>query len=259
MSDPGPAVVTGASSGIGEAAARALAAAGHPVALGARRVDRCEAIAAEITKAHGVAVGLRLDLADAGSVKDFAAAAESALGPIEVLVSNAGDSTLGTGMDVPPDLFARQLEVNLLGAQRLVSLIAPSMVERGRGDIVFVSTDAVPQPRPGMASYVSSKWALEGLARTMQMELEGSGVRVSIVRPGHTLTEMGSRWDPSVVQEFIGELKRWGLMRHRGLLRPDDVASVVVHVVSMPRGAHITAVDVQPEAPTKKPEGGPRS
>ncbi|MFY9589137.1 MAG: SDR family oxidoreductase [Actinomycetota bacterium] len=250
----GPAIVTGASSGIGAATARALAAAGHPIALGARRVERCEAIAGEITAAGGQAVGLSLDLADAGSVKDFAAAAESALGPIDVLVSNAGETRLGTGVDVEPDVFARLLEVNLLGAQRLVSLIAPSMIERARGDIVFVSSDAVEQPRPRMASYVSAKAGLEGLARTMQLELEGSGVRVSIVRPGHTLTEMGSGWDPAVVKDFIGELKRWGLMRHRGLLRPDDVARVIVHVVSMPRGAHITAVDVQPEAPVKKPE-----
>ena len=256
MSAPGTAVVTGASAGIGEATARALAAAGHPVALGARRVERCEAIAAEIVAGGGHAVGLGVDLADAGSVKDFAAAAESALGPIDVLVSNAGETSLGTGVEVSPDEFAQQIDVNLLGAHRLVTLLAPAMVERGRGDIVFVSTDAVAQPRPRMASYVASKWGLEGLARTMQLELEGSGVRVSIVRPGHTLTEMGSQWDPAVVKDFIGELKRWGLMRHRGLLRPDDVARVIVHVVSMPRGAHITVVDVQPEAPLNKPEEG---
>lgn len=257
MSDQGPAVVTGASSGIGEATARALGAAGHPVALGARRVDRCEAIATEIVAAGGRAVGLALDLTDPLSAKDFAAAAENAFGSIEVVVSNAGDVTLGTGVEMSPDEFARQLEVNLIGAQRLVSLIAPGMVDRQRGDIVFVTTDAVAEPRPRMASYVAAKSGLEGLARTMQLELEGSGVRVSIVRPGHTLTEMGSTWEPSQVKDFIGELKRWGLMRHRGLLRPDDVARVIVQVVSMPRGAHITAVDVQPEAPVKKPEGGP--
>jgi NADP-dependent 3-hydroxy acid dehydrogenase YdfG len=251
-----PAVVAGASSGIGEATARALAAAGYPVALGARRAQRCERIAGEITASGGEAVGLRLDLADAGSIKDFVAAAEDALGPTEVLVSNAGDSSPGTAVEVPPEEFARQLEINLTGAHRLVSTVAAAMMERRRGDIVFVSSDAVTQPRPGLASYVSSKWGLEGLARTMQMELEGSGVRASIVRPGHTLTEMGARWDPAVVKGLLTELKRWGLMRHRGLLKPNDVARVIVAVVSMPRGSQITAVDVQPEAPVEHPEGG---
>ena len=254
--DRRPAVVTGASSGIGAATARALAAAGFPVALGARRVQHCERIAGEIIASGGEAIGLRLDLADAGSVKDFVAAAEEALGPIEVLVSNAGESSPGAAVEIPPEEFARQLEINLLGAHRLVSMVAAPMMERRRGDVVFVSSDAVAQPRPGLASYVSSKWGLEGLARTMQMELEGTGVRASIVRPGHTLTEMGARWDPGVVKSLLAELKRWGLMRHRGLLRPDDVARVIVAVVSMPRGSQITAVDVQPEAPVEHLEGG---
>jgi len=251
--DRRPAVVTGASSGIGAATARALAVAGFPVALGARRVDRCEAIANEIRAAGGESVALRLDLADAGSVKDFVAAAEAAIGPIEVVVSNAGISAPQQALDVSPEDFARALEVNVLGAHRLVSRLATSMVERRRGDIVFVSSDAVPQPRPGMSSYVASKWGLEGLARTMQMELEGTGVRTSIVRPGHTLTEMAADWGEAAIRQTLAEHKRWGLMRHRGLLKPEDVARVIVQVVSMPRGAHIASVDVQPEAPL---EGG---
>ena len=248
-----PAIVTGASAGIGAATARALAAAGFPVALGARRVDRCEAIASEIAAAGGEAVAFRLDLADAGSVKDFVAAAEAALGPIEVVVSNAGSSSPGTALEVSPDEFARQIEVNLLGAHRLVSLIASGMVERRRGDIVFVSSDAVPEPRSGLAAYVSSKWGAEGLARAMQRELEGTGVRVGIVRPSHTLTEMATTWSTDAIREVISESKRWGLMRHRGLLRPEDLARVITHVVTMPRGASISAVDVHPEAPI---EGG---
>jgi len=244
-----PAVVTGASSGIGEAAARALAAAGHPVVLGARRVEKCEAIAGEIKSAGGEAYVVQLDVSDAASVKDFVSAAVEATGPIEIVVCNAGETRIGKGAETHPDEFADQVEINLLGAQRVVNGLVPSMIERHRGDLVFVTSDSVPNPYPGMAAYVAAKAGLEGLARVMQRELEGSGVRVSIVQPGPTLTEMGAKWDPSAAGEVVTGLRRWGLLRHGGLLRPEQVARVVVDVVSMPRGSHVTLVEVYPEAP----------
>jgi NADP-dependent 3-hydroxy acid dehydrogenase YdfG len=252
-----PAIVTGASSGIGEATARALAASGHPVVLGARRIERCEHIAKEIEDDGGTAFAVPLDLADEGSIKEFAAAAEKALGVVEVLISNAGESIQGTALETDAAEFARLIDVNLLGAQRLVNLIAPAMVGRRRGDIVFVTSDSVRSPWPGVAAYVSSKWGLEGLARAMQLELEGTGVRTSIVRPGPTLTEMGSRWDPARLPRMVDEFKRWGVLRHQNLLKPEDVARVVVDIVSMPRGAHITSIDLQPEAPPD--EGSPQA
>jgi NADP-dependent 3-hydroxy acid dehydrogenase YdfG len=244
-----PAVVTGASSGIGAATARLLAAAGFPVVLGARRTDKCETIANEIRAGGGEASVARLDVSDAASIKDFVAAAVEAAGTIDVLVSNAGETQIGKSVEVETAEFARQLEVNLLGAHRLVNAVVPAMIERKRGDVVFVTSDAVETPWPGMAAYVSAKWGLEGLARVMQRELEGTGVRASIVRPGPTLTEMGWSWDPTRAQELVEGYKRWGLLRHGGLLRPEQVARAVVDVVSMPRGSHITLVEVQPEAP----------
>lgn len=246
-----PAVVTGASSGIGEATARALAVAGFPVVLGARRIDRLRSIAAEIEASGGEAHALPLDITDPGSVKEFVSAAIDSAGPIEVVVCNAGDPALSTGAETDPDEFSSQIDVNLLGAQRVVNGLAPSMIERQRGDIVFVTTDAVPTPYPGMAAYVAAKWGLEGLARVMQRELEGTGVRGSIVRPGPTLTEMGWKWDQTRAAELVAGFKKWGLLHHEGLLRPEQVARVIVDVVSMPRGSHVTLVEVHPEAPTQ--------
>jgi NADP-dependent 3-hydroxy acid dehydrogenase YdfG len=248
------AVVTGASSGHGLATALALAAAGHPVVLGARRLDRLEEAAAKIVADGGEAIGIALDLTDDASIDAFAAAAQERLGPVEIVVSNAGEVLPATALGMAPEDFARQVQVNLLGAHRLVHRLGPPMVERRRGDIVFVTSDVVRVPRTYMAAYVTSKNALEGLARAMQMELEGTGVRVSIVRPGPSTTEQGTTWSEDTVNEVIGDWERWGVVRHAGALRGQDVARVVHAVVSTPRGTHLTLVEVEPEAPVV---GGP--
>jgi NADP-dependent 3-hydroxy acid dehydrogenase YdfG len=132
-----------------------------------------------------------------------------------------------------------------------VHAFVPGMVERRRGDVVFVTSDVVGNPRPSMSSYVTSKWGLEGLARTMQMELEGSGVRASIVRPGPTMTGMGMDWDTEVVVPLLEEWKRWGLVRHGGYLGPDAIAAAVLTAATAPRGTHLTLIEVQPEAPLR--------
>ena len=247
--DHRPTVVTGASSGIGAAAARTLAAAGHPVVLGARRTEVCEELAARIRDEGGEAVGLHLDLADPSSITQFAKEAEDAFGPVEVLVSNAARNMPGSGLETSPEDFEEVLRVNVGGAQRLVRAFGAGMVERRRGDLVFVTSDVVAHPRPRMSAYVSSKWGLEGFVTALQMELEGTGVRAVIVRPGPTLTGMGMDWDPDVTGEVLAEWTRWGLVRHSAFLRPEGVALAIAHAVAAPRGTHLSIVEVQPEAP----------
>ena len=251
--DRRPAVVTGASSGIGRATAIALAAAGHPVVLGARRVEQCDQAAAEIRAAGGEAIALALDVHEEESVANFAEAANAKLGPIEVVVSNAGDVRPITVVGADSDEFARQVSVNLLGPQRLVHHIVPAMIERQRGDVVIVTSEVAVRPRPLVAGYVSAKAGLENMVRAMQMELEGTGVRVGMVRPGQSATEQGSTWPASDVEQVVSEWGRWGLLRHMAFLRPDDVAAAVLAMVSMPRGASLSLVEVQPEAPLVEP------
>jgi NAD(P)-dependent dehydrogenase (short-subunit alcohol dehydrogenase family) len=244
-----PSAVTGASSGIGAETARALARAGHPVVLGARRVDVCEEVAGAIRAEGGRAAACHLDLADPASVGRFAKEAEAAFGPVEVVVSNAARIQPGTALETSPDDFEEILRVNVGGAQRLVRAFGPGMVERRRGDLIFVTSDVVAHPRPRMSAYVASKWGLEGFVTALQMELEGTGVRAVIVRPGPTLTGMGHDWDPDVIGDLLGEWTRWGLVRHEGLLPPEGVASAIAHAVAAPRGTHLSVVEVQPEAP----------
>ncbi|HVB45835.1 MAG TPA: SDR family oxidoreductase [Streptosporangiaceae bacterium] len=246
-----PAVVAGASSGIGAATARALAACGHPVALGARRVGACEEIAASIRADGGEAVALELDVSQDESAGKFAAAVGAELGPAEVLICCAGDIDAGQVHEVDPAGFLGQVQVHLIGVHRLVSAIVPGMVRRRRGDVVIVSSDVVRTPRPRMGGYVAAKHGVEGMARAMQMELEGTGVRASVVRPGPTQTGMGMSWDSPTVQAVLDDWSRWGLARHPYFLRPSDVAAAVLAIVSAPRGAHLTMIEIQPEAPLR--------
>ena len=246
------AVVTGASSAIGSATAKSLAAAGHPVVLGARRPDRRDDLAAGITDAGGEAAAVALDLTDDASIEAFAKEALAAFGPIDVVVSNAGDVYPASALGIDPDDFVRAVQINLTGAHRLINRLGRPMVEAGHGDLVFVTSDVVVRQRTHMAGYVAAKSGLEGLARAMQMELEGTGVRATMVRPGPSSTEQGTTWSEDTVNEVMPHWSAWGHLRHAGALRPQEIADVITYVVAVPKGTHLTLVEIQPEAPVSE-------
>ena len=246
-----PAVVTGASSGIGAAIALRLGTAGYPVALGARRTDRLAAVADQIRAEGGEAVVHPLDLTDDSSVTTFAKAVTADLGDVEVVVSNAGAVAPGRIVEVEPERFTRELDLAVVGAHRLVRAFVPGMVERHRGDVVFVSSDCAVRPRPFMAAYSAGKWGLEGMAASLQMELEGTGVRASVVRPGPTHSEMGDDWDAEDAGFVLEQWVKFGLARHPHFLKPAAVADAIATVVDAPRGVHLNLVEVTPEAPVE--------
>jgi NAD(P)-dependent dehydrogenase (short-subunit alcohol dehydrogenase family) len=247
--DRRPTLITGASGGIGEAIARMLAAAGFPVVLAARRQERCVRIAAEINEQGGEAHALPLDLADPESIRQLCIEAVAAVGPIEVLVSNAGDVDPFIAVEATPERFARQLAVNLAGAQHLCHLLVPPMIGRTRGEVVFVTSDSAVNPRTHMAGYVAAKAGLEGLATVLAAESEGTGVRVGMVRPGPASTEQGSGWELAALKRAVESWRERGFLRHDGTLRPAQVASAVLAMIQVPRGARFSLIEVQPEAP----------
>jgi NADP-dependent 3-hydroxy acid dehydrogenase YdfG len=125
------------------------------------------------------------------------------------------------------------------------------MLERQRGDVVFVTSEVAQSPRTHMAAYVASKAGLEGFAAAMAMECEGTGVRVGIVRPGPSSTEQGTTWSEDTINEVVASWYAWGLLRHDGSLRPTELAQAVLAVVSAPKGTRYAVLEVQPEAPVK--------
>jgi NADP-dependent 3-hydroxy acid dehydrogenase YdfG len=244
--DRRPALIAGASSGIGAACAVALSACGYPVALGARRVENLEEFSVKCSANGGESFTGYLDVS--ADVRPFVEAATAALGPPEILVCSAGDLEAGLVHETDPDSFSAQVQVHLVGVHRLIAAVVPGLVERQRGDVVLISSDVARTPRPRMGGYVAAKAGVEGMAEAMRMELEGTGVRVGVVRPGPTLTSMGMNWDAETTQAVLDDWGRWGLARHPYFLRPSDVAAAVTAMVTTPRGAHLTLIEIQPEA-----------
>lgn len=244
-----PAIVAGASSGIGAATAEELGRRGFPVALGARRADKCQELAAQIRAGGGEAIALPLDVTDPESVKGFVHRATDELGDIEVLVAGAGDTYFGRLHEISTDTFESQIQTHLIGANRLATAILPGMVERQRGDAIFVGSDVALRQRPHMGAYGAAKAALVAMVTNLQMELEGTGVRASIVHPGPTRTAMGWTLPPESIAQALDDWAKWGQARHDYFLRASDLARAIAFVAETPRGGFIANMEVQPEAP----------
>lgn len=244
-----PAIIAGASSGIGAATAEELARRGFPVALGARRTDKLAELVEKIHADGGEAVAFDLDVTDADSVTSFVARSSAALGDIELLVSGAGDMFPGRIHQMSTTAFNDQIQVHLIGANRLATAVLPQMVERRRGDVIFIGSDVALQQRPHMGAYGAAKAALLAMVNNLRMELEGTGVRASIVHPGPTLTEMGWKLSAEQVGPMLQDWATWGQARHSYFLRPQDLARAIAFVAETPRGAHVVDLQMQPEAP----------
>lgn len=181
------AVITGASSGIGEELARQLAARGHSLILVARRVARLEALAAELRKTHNVKVDLRpCDLADRQARAQFRE--ELAAADVSVLCNNAGFATFGKLADLDPAREREELELNAVAVQDLTLAVLPGMVRRKSGAILIVGSTSGHQPTPANATYAASKAFANSFAEALHSELQGSGVSCTLLAPGPTRT-----------------------------------------------------------------------
>jgi NADP-dependent 3-hydroxy acid dehydrogenase YdfG len=246
------ALVTGASAGIGRAIAVAFGALGWDVVVAARRVEALEETAKLVDDAGGRARVQRLDLTDTTSI-DGCCAGAGVAGAVDVLVNNAGIAFAGPAIEMADDDHRRIVETNLLGTILLTKrVVAAQVAARVPGDVVFVSSDSIVHARPQMATYTATKAALETFARTLAMELEGTDTRSTIVRLGPTQpTAFGDGWDPAIFEHLIPYWQRFGAQRHWGAIRPEDVATVVVHAVTAPRGVHLSEIEVLPQAPVE--------
>ena len=235
------ALVTGGSRGIGRGIATALAREGAAVALTYRRDDDAARSAVEeIRAAGGTAEAFAASVAHQEQIDAMVEQARAALGPIDILVSNAGIASRGhTVLDTDPAEVERVVATHAFAAHRLVQLVLPDMRRRGRGDIVVISSSEVTHMRAGGAPYNMAKAAAEALALTLAHEEAQHGIRVNIVAPGLVATDMGDR----LVRAKLGRESVVDLDAEQPfgrVTRPSDVAEVVCFLVS-DAGSMVTA------------------
>jgi NADP-dependent 3-hydroxy acid dehydrogenase YdfG len=248
------AVVTGASSGLGVDIARALGALGWRVALGARREARLRETAGKVEAAGGEAFVHVLDVADSASVEAFFLAVEKQFGLVDVVINNAGLSHPGRVHELDAKRIAEEISVNLLGSIQVTRRALASLIAAGApGDVVFITSDAARQPRPQQSIYTATKAGLEGFARALAMELEGTGIRSTIVRPGPAVSEYASTWGEEKITELLSFWRHFGLQRHLGVMPGDAVARAVIMAVTTSPGVRLDTIEVQPESPTGAP------
>ena len=184
--------ITGASSGIGEATALTLAQAGASVALGARRKDRIDELAARIEDEGGTAVALEVDVSDEEAARGFIAGAHERLGRLDTLVNNAGVMLLGPVEQADSDDWRTMVNVNLLGLLYCTHAALPIMLGQESGDIVNISSVAGRFARAGNAVYAATKFGVGAFSEGLRNEVTERGVRVTLIEPGFVDTELQS-------------------------------------------------------------------
>ncbi len=231
------AVITGASSGIGEATARALTAADYRVALLARRADRLQALADELGDA---AVAIEADVTDRDSLVAAGQRVQDELGGADVLVNNAGVMLLGPFVSDQRAEQRQQVEVNLLGAMTATEVFLDQLRDGG-GDLVNVSSVAGRFAWPGGAAYHATKWGLNGWSEALRQELQPD-IRVIVVEPGAVATELAGHITHEETrkgtEEFVASTS----------IRPEDIAEVIAFAVSRPQSVSLSEILVRPTA-----------
>ncbi|MFE0178297.1 SDR family NAD(P)-dependent oxidoreductase [Streptomyces sp. NPDC059002] len=235
------AIVTGASSGIGAATARGLAAAGYRVVLTARRKDRIEALAAELTDAGHDAVAYALDVTDREAVDTFATAFKK----IAVLVNNAGGAlgadSIATG---DPADWRQMYETNVIGTLNVTQALLPALTASGDGTVVVLSSTAGHGTYEGGGGYVAAKHAEHVLAETLRLEIVGTPVRVIEIAPGMVKT------DGFALTRFGGDADKAAKV-YAGVAEPltaDDVADTITWAVTRPPHVNVDLLVVRPRA-----------
>ena len=229
-------IVTGASSGIGEAVARRLARAGAKVVIFARRLDRLQVLERELDPAGAGVLAVAGDITSDANRRKLVEGALKKFGRIDALVNNAGYGTRGPVEIVPVELIRQNYETNIFSLVALTQLVLPAMRERGSGCIVNIGSVAGKIARPMSSIYDSTKHALEAITDGLRGELEPFGVRVTLIRPGFIITEFVEAADKvsvGVVENagcyapfYQGYGKNTAMMRRVAGV-PDDIARLV--------------------------------
>jgi NADP-dependent 3-hydroxy acid dehydrogenase YdfG len=240
------ALVTGASSGIGEATAKRLAAEGAAVAVAARRFDRLERLVEEIDDAGGRALAIESDVTDRAQAEALVERTVKELGRLDTVVNNAGVMLLGPSLEAPIEEWERMVDLNLKGLLYVAKAALPHLLEgadegpRLVTDLINISSVAGRRPREGSAVYNATKFGVGAFSEALRQEVTERHVRVSLVEPGAVSTELSSHNRPEVLEEIKG---RFGEIER---LEADDIADAISYIVTRPRHMAVNEILVRP-------------
>lgn len=232
-------LITGASSGIGEAAARLLAQSGATVVLGARRTDRLDKLVAEIEAAGGKALAKALDVTSRESVAAFADAARTAFGRIDVIINNAGVMPLSPMVALKVDEWDRMVDVNIKGLLYGIAAVLPAMTEQGEGQVINIASTGGHAVSPTAAVYCATKYAVRAISEGLRQE--NDRIRVTIVSPGVTESELADSISDAKGREEMKEYRKVAIT-------PDAIARAIRFAIEQPADVDTSEIIVRPTA-----------
>lgn len=232
-------LITGASSGIGEATARGLAAAGATVVLGARRVDRLEKLVGAIEGAGGKAQARSLDVTSREDVQAFVDAARDAYSRIDVIINNAGVMPLSPMASLKVDEWDRMVEVNIKGVLHGIAAVLPAMNEQGAGQIINIASTGGHVVSPTAAVYCATKYAVRAISEGLRQE--NDKLRVTIICPGVTESELADSISDDKGREEMKEYRKVAI-------GPDAVARAIRFAIEQPADVDTSEIIIRPTA-----------
>lgn len=235
------AFVTGASSGIGEATARMLAAEGVHVAIVARREERLHKLAQGIEAKGGRTLPLVADVADEAQVRQSVEQAHREFGRLDILVNNAGVMLLGSIAGADTEEWRRMVNLNVLGLMYCTHAALPMMQAQKSGHIVNISSVAGRTAREGVGVYNATKWAVGAFSESLRQEVSRDKIRVSIIEPGVVETELQMHISDEKMKQQMEEMTR-SMMP----LQSDDIARTILYAVSQPQHVNVNEILIRP-------------
>jgi len=233
-------VITGASSGLGEAAARLLSAEGATVVLGARRVDRLKSLADELTAKGGRALAVATDVTHCDQVKRLVDAAVQKFGRIDVMINNAGLMASSPLERLKIDDWDRMIDVNLKGVLYGIAAALPYMKQQKAGHIINVSSVAGHKVRAGGAVYAATKHAVRALSEALRLEVKPYNIRTTVISPGAVVTELpDSATEPDIAEGFRKFYKEVAISA-------DSFARAVAFAISQPEDVDVNEILFRP-------------
>ncbi|MBD2410180.1 oxidoreductase [Nostoc calcicola FACHB-389] len=235
------AIITGASSGIGEATAIALAAEGAKVVLAARRGQLLEALAERINASGGKALPIVADITDETQAYNLVAKTNAELGRIDIVVNNAGIALLGTIETGNPADWRRSFDINVLGVLYITHAALPILKQQQSGHIVNISSVAGRTARAGVGVYNATKWGVNALSEALRQEVYKDNIRVTIIEPGLVDTGIDDHITDPVSKQRIQE-------RRKAItpLQSEDIAAAIVYAVTQPQHVNVNEILIRP-------------